>query len=198
MKIAISAGGASLDSPFEPRFGRVPGFILYDSDSKEVEYMDNTANMQLKQGAGIKTAQSIADRGAEVLITGKVGPKAMSVLEKRNMRIVEGSGQTVRQVLDNYSAETSVSGSASAGWDGHGGGTAKGPGAGGPGGGRGMGGGGRGRGPASGGQGKGGGARGRGPGSGGRGMGGGGGRGKGRAIPAGSARLAVAVPGPRP
>mgnify|MGYP000134882938 CR=1 FL=1 len=180
MKIAISAGGASLDSPFEPRFGRVPGFILYDSDTGEVEYMDNTENMQLKQGAGIKTAQTIADRGAEVLITGKVGPKAMSVLEKRNMRIVEGSGQTVRQVLDNYSAGTSVSGSASAGWAREREGTAKGPEFGSPGGGRGMGGGGRGRGPTRGGQGKGGGAQGRGPGSGGRGMGGGGGRGKGR------------------
>ncbi len=168
MKIAVSAGGGSLDSPFEPRFGRVPGFVLYDSDTGQVTHIDNTANMNLDQGAGIKTAQSVAGHGAEVLITGKVGPKALRALEQKNIQIVEGNGQTVRQVLSNYGLGLSASASESSGPGSTGSGS--------PGGGRGMGGGGRGRGPEGGGQGRGGGARGRGPASGGRGMGGGRGR----------------------
>jgi len=172
MKIAVSAGGGSLDSPFEPRFGRVPGFVLYDSDTGDVTHIDNTANMNLDQGAGIKTAQSIAGNGAEVLITGRVGPKALRALEQKSIRIVEGSGSTVREVLARF--DPALSGPASSGTGpGQGGATGSGS----PGGGRGMGGGGRGRGPSRGGQGRGGGARGRGPANGGRGMGGGGGRG---------------------
>jgi predicted Fe-Mo cluster-binding NifX family protein len=173
MKIAISAGGGSLDSPFEPRFGRVPGFILYDSESEEAQYIDNTANMDLQQGAGIKTAQSIAEQGTEVLITGKVGPKALRALEQKDIRIVEGSGRTVREALAN--SGLGLLSSASAGGGGRqGDGTSRESGSGVRRGGRGMGGGGRGRGPGQGGQGKGGGARGRGPDKGGRGMGGGG------------------------
>jgi predicted Fe-Mo cluster-binding NifX family protein len=166
MKIAVSAGGGSLDSPFEPRFGRVPGFVLYDSDSGEVTHLDNTANMNLDQGAGIKTAQSIAGHGAEVLITGKVGPKAVRALERKNIRIVQGSGSTVREALNRYDAGLLGAASPGAG-SGQGGTTGSGA----PGGGRGMGGGGHGRGPSGGGQGRGGGARGRGPANGGRGMG---------------------------
>lgn len=172
MKIAISAGGGTLDSPFEPRFGRVPAFVLYDSDSKEVKHVDNTANMDLQQGAGIKTAQTIAEQGAEVLITGKVGPKALRALEKKNIRIVEGSGQTVRQALANSGFGPAASAS-SGGGSRQGDGASPESGSGNPGGGRGKGGGGRGRGPGRGGQGQGGGARGRGPENGGRGMGGG-------------------------
>lgn len=178
MKIAISAGGASLDSSFEPRFGRVPGFVLYDSDSKETKHVDNTANMDLKQGAGIKTAQAIAGQGVEVLITGKVGPKALRALEKMNIRLVEGNGQTVRQALANSGFAPAASASAGGGSR-QGEGPSPENGSGSPGGGSGKGGGGRGRGPGRGGQGQGGGARGRGPEKGGRGMGGGGREGKG-------------------
>ena len=172
MKIAISASGGTLDSPFEPRFGRVPGFVLYDSDSGEIRHVDNSGNMTLNQGAGIKTAQAIAQEGVEVLITGKVGPKALRALQQRNIQIVEGTGQTVRQVLANYGIGLSATTSAAGGFGQSGTAGQSGPGA--PGGGRGMGGGGRGRGPGRGGQGRGGGARGQGPASGGRGMGGGG------------------------
>lgn len=176
MKIAISSGGGSLDSPFEPRFGRVPGFVLYDSESGEVVHIDNTANMDREKGAGIKAAQAIAEHGAEVLLTGKVGPKAMQVLEKKTIRLVEGKGQTVREALIHFGIDLPQA--FSAGVRDRQGGT-RGSGSGSSGKGRGMGGGGRGRGPGNGGQGQGGGARGRGPEKGGRGAGSGGRGGKG-------------------
>lgn len=177
MKIAISSAGKSLDSPFEPRFGRVPGFVLFDTESGEVIYIDNTANMDREKGAGIKAAQAVAEHGAEVLLTGKVGSKAMQVLEKKAIRLAEGKGQTVREALTDFGIDLSKAPSA----DREGrqeGRRDSGPESSGKG--RGAGGGGRGRGPGNGGQGRGGGARGRGPEKGGRGMGGGGSQGKGR------------------
>jgi len=176
MKIAVSSAGKSLDSLFEPRFGRVPGFVLYNTESEEVIHIDNTANMDREKGAGIKAAQAVAQLGAEVLLTGKVGPRAMQVLEKKNIRFAEGKGQTVREALSDYGIDLTEA--PSAGVEGRQAGTtSSGPESSGKG--RGMGGGGRGRGPCSGGQGRGGGARGRGPEKGGRGVGSGGRGGKG-------------------
>lgn len=173
MKIAISTSGKTLDSNVEPRFGRSPGFILFDTDTQNVQYLDNAPQQNLSQGAGIQTAQMIAEAGAQVVITGQVGPKAAQVLDQFKIKIHACAGGTVREALqaldqnalkafsldDAAQVVPNKPGSQDMG-------------------GRGMGGGGQGRGPGQGGRGMGGGGRGRGPGQGGRGMGGGGGQGR--------------------
>jgi predicted Fe-Mo cluster-binding NifX family protein len=181
MKIAISTTGKTLDSPVEPRFGRSPGYILFDTDTQDLQYLDNAAQQRLAQGAGIQAAQMVIDAGAEALITGQVGPKAAQVLDQSKIRIYGAAGGTVREAIDalteNRLNPLSADDAAPAKWAGQGtgcGGLGRGPAQGG----RGMGGGGRGRGPAQGGRGMGGGGRGKGPAQGGRGMGGGG-RGRG-------------------
>lgn len=52
MKIAVSATGKSLDSDMDPRFGRCNGFVLFDSDTGQADYLDNGANRGLAQGVG--------------------------------------------------------------------------------------------------------------------------------------------------
>lgn len=173
MKIAISASGDSMDSSFEPRFGRANGFIIYDTETGTSYFVDNTANQNLPQGAGIQTAQMIVQQGAEVLVTGNIGPKATQALAQTNLKIFNCQAETVSQALKAYqTGATQPSGQGDPG-------AVQGPGqgqgrGGAQGGGRGMGGGARGRGPGQGGRGMGGGARGRGPSKGGRGKGGGG------------------------
>ncbi len=166
MKIAISAQGPSLDSLFEPRFGRTPGFVIYDSESQAIDYVDNKANQDLSQGAGIKTAQLVTEQGVEVLITGNIGPKAMQALSQTNLKILQVNAQTVKEALESSQTRQSDAQGTMSGF-GPGSSTTN------PRGGQGMGGGGQGRGPGQGGRGMGGGARGKGPGKGGRGMGGG-------------------------
>ena len=155
MKISVSARGESLDSDVDPRFGGSTGFILFDGETGESSYLDNSAQRDLARGTGIKAAQMIAKAGSEVLITGQLGPKAAQVLSKSGIKVYACTSGTVREAIraleDNTLEELS--------------GDAIEPG---PGkmGGRGMRGGGRGRGASQGGRGKGGGSRGRGPGQG--------------------------------
>jgi predicted Fe-Mo cluster-binding NifX family protein len=181
MKIAVSASGKSLDSPFEPRFGRAPGFVILDTETNQVKYLDNSYSQNLPQGAGIQSAQMIMDSGAQVLITGNIGPRASQALENSNLEIFSCEAGTVSEAINSFqSRQTSsqtrtMSSGSKTQEDQSMGKTGRGIG----GGGRGMGGGARGRGPGQGGRGMGGGARGRGPGQGGRGMGGGGGSGMG-------------------
>lgn len=176
MKIAISASGPKLDSPFEPRFGRAPGFVIYDTETENIEFLDNSANQGLPQGAGIQTAQKITQAGAEVLITGNIGPKASQALAGSSLKIFNCEAQTVSEAIQLYqkggtspSTGQQSSFGKSSGQSAPGTGTGRGI----AGGGQGMGGGARGRGPGQGGRGMGGGGRGRGMKGGGRGMGGG-------------------------
>ena len=168
MKIAVSTSGTTLDSEVEPRFGRCAGFILFDTETRNFQYLDNSAQQNLSQGAGIQAAQMIVEAGAEVLITGQVGPKAAQVLDRTGIRIHACTGGTVQEALQaleqNKLKQFGLDDAARVVPDKTYG--------------QGMGGGGRGRGPGQGGRGMGGGGRGRGPGQGGRGMGGGGGRGR--------------------
>jgi predicted Fe-Mo cluster-binding NifX family protein len=153
MKIGVSARGESLDSEVDPRFGRAAGFVLFDSETGSSEYLDNSAQQDSTKGTGVKAAQLIAKAGAEVLITGQLGPNAVQVLRKSEIKIYACTRGTVREAiqasqenaLEELGADDIQPGPGKAG-------------------GRGMGGGGRGRGPSKGGRGEGGGGRGRGAG----------------------------------
>jgi predicted Fe-Mo cluster-binding NifX family protein len=146
MKITVSARGKTLDSDMDPRFGRSAGFVLFDTDTGNCDYLDNSAQSDPAQGTGIKTAQMIVDAGTGALITGQMGPRAASVLSRSGIKMYTCSSGTVKdaiQALERNALEALSSEAIQPG----------------PGkmGGRGMGGGGRCRGFSQGGRGQGGG-----------------------------------------
>jgi predicted Fe-Mo cluster-binding NifX family protein len=102
MKIAISARTASLDSEFDSRFGRAPLFVIYDTESKEVTSCDNAQNLDAAQGAGIQTAQNVANAGAQAVISGHCGPKAFTVLSAAKIAVYQVKAETVRDALSQY------------------------------------------------------------------------------------------------
>ena len=99
MKIAVSTRGQSLDSAMDPRFGRGPGFILFDTETGRSDYLDNSAQAAMTQGTGIKAAQMLAEAGAGVLITGQMGPKAARVLRRSGIKVYMGAGGTVQDAI---------------------------------------------------------------------------------------------------
>lgn len=147
MKITVSARGKSLDSDMDPRFGRSAGFTLFDTDTGHTDYLDNSAQLGIAQGTGIKSAKMIVEAGTEVLITGQIGPKAAKILSGSGTKVYACDSGTIReaiQALGRNALKTLSSDAIQMG----------------PGkmGGRGIGGGGRGRGPSQGGRGRGGGS----------------------------------------
>ena len=101
MKICVSAASNSLDSPIDPRFGRCPYLVIVDSENMQFEAVPNMAS-DATGGAGIQAAQTIASKGAEVLITGNVGPNAFQALSASGIRIVTGAFGTVKEVVEKY------------------------------------------------------------------------------------------------
>ena len=85
MKIAIPVNEQALESAVAENFGRAANFL----------FLDNSAIMS-QGGAGIKAAQSVADQGAQALITPRCGQNAVDVLNASNIvmyQAIEGSAQ---------------------------------------------------------------------------------------------------------
>ena len=101
MRIAISASGLNLDTEVDPRFGRCQYLVIVDPDSMEFEAVENSGAMA-GGGAGIATAQVIADKGIEAVLTGNCGHNAFNVLEAAGIKVMTGVYGTVQDAMEGY------------------------------------------------------------------------------------------------
>lgn len=104
MRIAISSQTHSLEAPVDPRFGRTAGFVVYDTETGEHSWTDNTQNLTLAQGAGLQTAQNVSMAGAKAVITGHMGPKAYMALEKGGIEIYLVNDGSVAEAVEAFKA----------------------------------------------------------------------------------------------
>lgn len=102
MKIAITAEQAKLDAPVDPRFGRAKVFAIYDTETGEAEFIENTQNLNAPSGAGVQAATNVVHAGAKAVLTGNCGPKAFRTLAAGGVRIVTGVGGTVREAAEKF------------------------------------------------------------------------------------------------
>lgn len=101
MKLAVTCTGQSLDDQVDPRFGRCGTFLLVDSDSMECEPLDNS-HAQAGGGAGIRSAQTLADKDVQVVLTGNCGPNAFRTLEAAGIRVFTGQEGTARAAVQRF------------------------------------------------------------------------------------------------
>ena len=101
MKIAISATNESLDAPIDPRFGRCPYFVIVESETMKFEAISNLSQ-NAPSGAGIQAAQTIASKGAKVVLTGNVGPNAFQALSSAGINVVTGVFGTVKEAVERF------------------------------------------------------------------------------------------------
>lgn len=102
MKICITSSGPNLDDSVDPRFGRCEYFIILDMDSMQFESIVNPS-ISAGGGAGIQSAQLVADKGVEAVLTGNAGPNAYSALQAAGINIVVGlSGVTVKETVEAF------------------------------------------------------------------------------------------------
>ena len=101
MRIAISSTGPDLDAEVDPRFGRCRYFVIVDSETKELEVLDNQTGMT-SGGAGIQAAQMVVNAGVNSVITGNLGPNAADTLAAAGLKTYLGASGTVREALQQY------------------------------------------------------------------------------------------------
>lgn len=101
MKLAITSKNKTLDADVDPRFGRCAYFLVVDSETMEVNVIQN-ASVMAAGGAGIQAAQTIANAGVNVVLTGNVGPNAFDTLSAAGIQIITGVQGTVKDVVEQY------------------------------------------------------------------------------------------------
>jgi predicted Fe-Mo cluster-binding NifX family protein len=85
----------------DPRFGRCQYFLFIDLETMAFEAVENP-NIGAAGGAGIQSAQLVANKGVEALITGQVGPNAFTTLQAAGIEILTGASGKVREVFEKY------------------------------------------------------------------------------------------------
>ncbi|HXK62500.1 MAG TPA: NifB/NifX family molybdenum-iron cluster-binding protein, partial [Acidobacteriota bacterium] len=90
MKIVVTSLGSTLDSPMDPRFGRAAKFVLFDDESQSFEVIENTQYLNAAQGAGLQAAEIVSRAGADCVLTGHCGPKALKALTAAGIRVYSG------------------------------------------------------------------------------------------------------------
>ena len=104
MKIAVTATHRSLDADVDPRFGRCMCFVIVETEGNEIKDHKEISNeaIQASRGAGIQAAQTIANEGVDVVITGNIGPNAFNVLSQTGIKIVTGVSGKVSEAVKKY------------------------------------------------------------------------------------------------
>jgi len=90
-KIVIALSSSSVDSAVDPRFGRCPYFLIYDTESKEQEIVPNQS-AQAFRGAGIAAAQFVVSQKAEAVIAGNFGPNSLFALQQAGIKLYSFNG----------------------------------------------------------------------------------------------------------
>ncbi len=101
MKICITSQGDNLDSEIDPRFGRAAYFLIVDTDNMEEEAIKNPY-VQAGGGAGIQSAQIVANREIQAVITGNIGPNAFQVLKEAGVNVITGVSGIVKSSVLSY------------------------------------------------------------------------------------------------
>lgn len=101
-KIAITSVDGTLEGMVDERFGRARKLIIYDLDAGSFEVVENSKQMNLAQGAGIRAAENVVDLDVRAVITGHLGPKAFQVLESAGVDTHGAPGMTVAEAVRRY------------------------------------------------------------------------------------------------
>ena len=101
MKIAMPVEDKAMESKVASSFGRAPYFLVYESERKKAEFIDNSA-IASQGGAGIKAAQTIVDSGAKILITPQCGEKAATVIQEAKIDIYKNETNSILETIDAF------------------------------------------------------------------------------------------------
>ncbi|NTW29176.1 MAG: dinitrogenase iron-molybdenum cofactor biosynthesis protein [Coriobacteriia bacterium] len=104
MKVAISALEPTLESRVDERFGRAAHLLIVDTETLELEVLDNKVNQQALKGAGFGAAEAVCGHGAEAVLTGHLGPNAYKALQAAGVRGYGAATLTVREAIDRFNS----------------------------------------------------------------------------------------------
>jgi predicted Fe-Mo cluster-binding NifX family protein len=103
MRIAISADNKQgLDSVVSPHFGRCPHYILVDIEDHDVTGIQEVDSPYYGHHQPGQVPAFIHSLGADVMLAGGMGHRAITFFEQFGIEGVTGAYGTVRQSVESY------------------------------------------------------------------------------------------------
>jgi predicted Fe-Mo cluster-binding NifX family protein len=106
MKILFATeNNAGMDSIMDTRFGRAGYFLVYDTEEQKILFVEENQFKNDGHGVGIKSATFVVENECQAAIGAQPGPKAASILEQANIKIIIDHQGTVKEVLERHKQE---------------------------------------------------------------------------------------------
>ncbi len=101
MNIAIASEGNTMDSCLGSSFGRSSWFVIYDCDTRDIEFLSNP-NKHAEQNAGLASVQLLSSRNIKKIISGEFGLKIKPLLDslKIQMIVVHMPEKKIKEILE--------------------------------------------------------------------------------------------------
>ena len=84
--MAISSSGKSEKSFLDLRFGKCENIVLYNAETSSYIILENP--YKNTDHSGLQLVDFLKKEGVSVIITGEVGPKVSSLLDKEKLQLV--------------------------------------------------------------------------------------------------------------
>ena len=101
MKLAFPVSEKSLDANIHKIFGKAPYYLIYNTNSKEMDYLDHRA-VVAQGGAGVRAAQVLADNGIKVIITLQCGENAEKILRNAEVLVYKAIPGSVKENTEAF------------------------------------------------------------------------------------------------
>ncbi|PKO98425.1 MAG: hypothetical protein CVU13_10440 [Bacteroidetes bacterium HGW-Bacteroidetes-8] len=101
MKVAITSTGNSPDSKLDSRFGRCSHFVIYDTETKSIEFVPNT-NKDNIEGAGPASVNTVASKGVKQVVSGEFGAKVKSIFDALQIQLIalKDTDKTITEIIN--------------------------------------------------------------------------------------------------
>jgi len=85
-----------LDAPVGEHFGRVPTYTIFDTETNEVEVIENTSEHMGGRGY---PPDLLAEQGVNVMICAGLGRRAISMFERHGIMVFVGASGKVKDAI---------------------------------------------------------------------------------------------------
>ncbi len=87
MKIAITSQGNQINSIIDHRFGRCSYFVIYDTEKKTTEFIQNP-NKDIEEGAGPSSVQFLANKDVSSVVAREFGIKIKPLMDQLKIKMI--------------------------------------------------------------------------------------------------------------
>ena len=102
-KIALACeDNQGLDGQISQHFGRCPYYLIIDVEGEEIKRAESIDNPYFNNHVPGKVPQFIREQGANVMIAGGMGPRAIDLFSNLGIEVVTGAIGNVGNVLNAY------------------------------------------------------------------------------------------------